>query len=149
MIKKSCLLFLLYNKVRKEVLKMGRPRGGKNRKWTVEEKLRIVKRYLDDHVGISALEKEEGAANSLILSWVEKYNAQGEEGLINKTGNRGNPYAALHTSKSLTEEERLKLIILKQQIEIERLKKGYWVEGDGLSTEFVTSNDVNTKSSKP
>lgn len=128
---------------------MGRPKGGKNRKWLTEEKLRIVKRYLNDHVGVSTLEKEEGVAQRLILSWVEKYNAEGEVGLINKTGKRGNPYAALHTSKSLTEEERLKLIILKQQIEIERLKKGYLVEGDGLSKEFVTTNDVNTKSSKP
>lgn len=124
---------------------MGRPKGGKNKVWSVEEKLRIVRRYTEEQVGITTLEKEEGVANSLILSWVEKYNIEGEDGLVNKTGKRGNPYAALHTSKSLTEEERLKLIILKQEIEIERLKKGYWVEGDGQNKEFVTSKNVSTK----
>ena len=57
----------------------------------------------------------------------------------------GNKYAALWTSKSLTEEERLRLIIQKQEIEIERLKKGYLTKGVGVNKEFVTIQDVSSK----
>ena len=57
----------------------------------------------------------------------------------------GNHVAALHTSKSLTQEERLHLIIAKQEIEIERLKKGYFVKGDGAQKEFVITKDVSLK----
>ena len=45
-----------------------------------------------------------------------------KKGLKNKK-KTGNLFAALHTSKSLTEEERLRLIIAQQEVEIERLKK--------------------------
>jgi hypothetical protein len=54
----------------------------------------------------------------------------------------------LHTSKSLSREERLELENLKLRIENERLKKGYMVKGVGVSKEFVTTLDANTKSSK-
>ena len=60
----------------------------------------------------------------------------------------GNPYAALHTSKSLSEVERLRLIIAKQEVEIARLKKGYWVEGVGANKEYVTGKGETTKLSK-
>lgn len=121
-------------------------KGQKMRKWSKEEKLRIVKRHLDEHISIRELEKEEKADHSQIAAWVRKYTEEGEKGLEAKK--KGNPFAALHTSKNLTEEERLRLIIAKQEIEIERLKKGYIVKGAGVNKEFVTSKDVNTKSSK-
>ena len=68
----------------------------------------------------------------------------GEEALESKkkTGNR---FAALYRSKSLPLEERQRLIIEKQQIEIERLKKGYIVKGVGAGKEYVTLRDANTK----
>ena len=37
---------------------------------------------------------------------------------------------------------------LKLRIENERLKKGYQVKGGGANKEYVTLNDVNTKSLK-
>ena len=58
---------------------------------------------------------------------------------------KGNPYAALHTSKSLTEVERLKLENMKLKIENERLKKGYLVKGVGANKEFVTTSEKNMK----
>ena len=78
------------------------------------------------------------------LEFIRTYHEFGEEGLQSKkkTGNR---FSALHTSKSLTEVDRLKLIVMKQEIEIERLKKGYIVKGVGASKEFVTSRDLNSK----
>jgi len=123
---------------------MGRPKGGKNRIWTKEEKLRIVRRYLDEGIGQMPLAKQEGISNSLINTWIKKYLSEGEDGLQNKR-KTGNPFAALSTSKSLSEIDRLKLIVAKQEIEIERLKKGYLVKGDGAKKVFVTLKDQNTK----
>ena len=77
-------------------------------------------------------------------SWIQKYLEGGPDALENRK-KPGNPFAALSTSKSLTEEQRLKLIVEKQKIEIERLKKGYVVKGVGASKEFVTLRDLNTK----
>ena len=123
---------------------MGRPKGGKNRIWTKEEKLRIVRRYLDEGIGQMPLAKQEGISNSLINTWIKKYLSEGEDGLQNKR-KTGNPFAALSTSKSLSEIDRLKLIVAKQEIEIERLKKGYLVKADGAKKVFVTLKDQNTK----
>ena len=60
----------------------------------------------------------------------------------------GNPYAALHRSKSLSEVERLRLMVAKLEVENARLKKGYWVEGVGANKEYVTGKGKTTKSSK-
>ena len=123
---------------------MGRPKGGKNRIWTKEEKLRIVRRYLDEGIGQIPLAKQEGISSGLINNWIKKYLTDGEEGLQNKR-KTGNPFAALSNSKSLSEIDRLKLVVAKQEIEIERLKKGYLVKGDGAKKVFITSKDQNTK----
>ena len=88
---------------------------------------------------------ENGVRNSLVSAWVKRYLEEGEDALEPKNGN---PYAALHTSKTLSEVDRLRLIIAKQEVEIARLKKGYWVEGVGAKKEYVTGSGKNTKSSK-
>ena len=124
---------------------MGRPKGGKNRKWSVEEKTRIVKRHLEDHVPMKQVAREENISSGMLSNWVAKYLDGGEEALANRSGN---PYAALTTSKSLTEEERLKLIVAKQEVEIARLKKGYFVKGVGAEKEYVTGKEKTTRSLK-
>ena len=121
---------------------MGRPKGGKNRKWIVEEKVRIVNRHLKDHVPMRQITKEENVSSGLLSAWVRKYLEGGETALATRSGN---PYAALSNSKSLTEEERLKLIIAKQEVEIARLKKGYFVKGVGAEKEYVTGKEKTTK----
>ena len=123
---------------------MGRPKGGKNRSWSKEEKLRIVKRYFDEHIGRITLAKEENISSGMLWNWIQKYRLGGEDALENKK-KTGNKYSAIYTSKSLSVEERQRLIIEKQQIEIERLKKGYLVKGVGAGKEFVTLKDLNTK----
>ena len=120
-------------------------KGIPHRKWTKEEKLRIVKLHLDEHKSILQIERECGVHNGLVSRWVKKYLEEGEDAL---EAHKGNPYAALHTSKSLSEVERLRLIVAKQEVEIARLKKGYWVEGAGVSKEYVTGSGKTTKSSK-
>lgn len=126
---------------------MGRPIGQAtkpNRKWTKEEKLNAVKRYINDGVGFKTIAKEFETDHSTIRRWVHAYMNQGMVA-FDKPKKFGNHFAALHTSKSLTEEERLKLIVAKQQVEIERLKKGYIVKGVGANKEFATLKDVNTR----
>lgn len=125
---------------------MGRPKGGKNKTWSKDEKLRIVRRYLDEGMGQNALAKEEGISRSMISKWILTYLNEGEDALENKK-KTGNKFAALHASNSLSEVERLRLIVAKQEIEIERLKKGYSVKGVGANKEFVITKDANTKSS--
>ena len=124
---------------------MGTKKGTKPRKWSKEDKLKLVLLHLNEKVSLMQIEKEYSVSNGLVSTWVKKYLNGGEDALVSRSGN---PYAALHTSKSLSEVERLRLIVAKQEIEIARLKKGYWVEGVGANKEYVTGNGKNTKSSK-
>ena len=124
---------------------MGTKKGTKARKWSKEEKLKLVLLHLNEKVSLMQIEKEYSVSSGLVSTWVKKYLNGGEEALVSR---RGNPYAALYTSKTLSEVERLRLIVAKQEIEIARLKKGYWVEGVGANKEYVTGNGKNMKSSK-
>ena len=124
---------------------MGTRKGTKPRKWSKEEKLKLVLLHLNEKVSLMQIEKEYSVSNGLVSTWVKKYLNGGEEALVSRSGN---PYAALHSSKSLSEVERLRLIVAKQEIEIARLKKGYWVEGVGANKEYVTGNGKSTKSLK-
>ena len=124
---------------------MGSKKGVSHRKWTKDEKLKIVKLHLDEHIPIREIEREYGVNNSLVSAWTKKYLEEGADALEPR---KGNPYAALHTSKSLSEVERLRLIVAKQEVEIARLKKGYWVEGVGANKVYVTGKERITKSLK-
>ncbi len=124
---------------------MGSKKGVPHRKWSKEDKLRIVRLHLEEHQSIKQIEKEQGVDHSMVSAWVKKYLEEGEEALA---PHKGNPYAALHTSKSLSEVERLRLMVAKLEVENARLKKGYWVEGAGANKEYVTGSGRTTKSSK-
>lgn len=124
---------------------MGRPKGGRNRKWTVEEKLRMINRHLENHESLQQVAIAEGVSSGLLSTWISKYLEGSEEALVNRSGN---PYAALVTAKSLSEEERLRLIVAKQEVEIARLKKGYFVKGVGAGKEYVIGKEKTTKSSR-
>ena len=45
---------------------------GKKKRWTVEEKARIIRRYLKDHVGLADLAEETGTSPGLILQWAKQ-----------------------------------------------------------------------------
>jgi len=122
-------------------------KGQKKRVWTPEQKSEIVHRHLDEHVSVCKLSKEYSADKSMICRWVKEYIAEGEAAFVPK-GHPGNPFAALHTSRSLSGLERLQLMVAKLEIENERLKKGYWVEGVGASKEYISGQDKSMKSSK-
>lgn len=122
---------------------MGRPKGGKNRKYTYEFKLKAVEKYLNEHRSFNSIAAELNIAEKRVRDWVKLYNER-----ILGTGRKkpGNPFSALHTSKSLSKEKRLELENLKLKIENERLKKGYLVKGGGVNKEYVTIFAANTRS---
>lgn len=120
-------------------------KGIPHRKWTKEQKLEIIRKHLDEHIAVTRLAKQYNVGDGLICTWVKTYLEEGEEALVPHHGNR---YAALYRSKNLSETERLRLIVARQEIEIARLKKGYWTEGDGAKKEFVTGCGRNMKLSK-
>lgn len=94
-------------------------KGTPHRKWSKEEKLYYIHLHLDEHLSVMEIERRHGVRNSLVSAWVKRYLEE-EDALEPKNGN---PYAALHTSKTLSEVDRLRLIIAKQEVEIARLKK--------------------------
>ena len=108
-------------------------KGQKKRTWTKEQKLEIIEKHLKEHVSVRALEKEYSADRSMICHWLKDYDKYGEAAFNSKSHRQGNHFAALHTSKSLTETERLRLQLAKLEIENERLKKGYQVKGVGAN----------------
>jgi transposase len=122
---------------------MGRPKGGKNRKHSIEFKVMVVKKHLEEGYKQAEILEEYNLSNSLFDKWLTRYLEEGETGL--KPRKRGNPFAALYTSKHLSEVERLKLELMKKEIEIERLKKGYQVKGVGSKKEYVTLSDKTIK----
>ena len=58
------------------------------------------------------LEKEYSADRSMFCHWLRDYGKCGEAA-FNPKGHTGNPFAALHTSKTLAEIERLRLQLIK------------------------------------
>jgi len=122
-------------------------KGQKKRTWAPEQKLEIVRKHIDGHISVRALAKEYETDTGMVCRWTKEYLAGGEAAFEPKPRS-GNKFAALHRSKNLSELERLRLLVAKQEIEIARLKKGYWVEGAGASKEYVTGQGKNTKLSK-
>ena len=82
--------------------------------------MKYVRLHLEEHLSVRQIEREYGIDDSLITRWTERYLQEGEDAL---EPHNGNPYAALHRSKKLSEVERLRLLVAKQEVEIARLKK--------------------------
>ena len=120
---------------------------GKHKQYTAEFKIHCVKEVLEGRKSQTEIALENGMTEHNISRWVKNYQEHGEEYFYQEhRGNHsGNPYAALHTKKNLSELERLELENLKLRIENERLKKGYMVKGVGANKEFVTFKDKNMK----
>ena len=123
----------------------------KNNKYSAGFKIKCVKEVLEDRKSQKDVTREYGLkTDRTIRRWIKNYQEHGESYFYeeHRGKNGGNPFAALHTSKSLSREERLELENLKLSIENERLKKGYMVKGVGANKEYVTTIDANTRSLK-
>jgi transposase-like protein len=133
-------------KFNKGVDKMGRPSGTKNTMKTTEEKELIVRRYLNGESAIK-IARENDIDRKRIHIWVKKYEKDGFEGLKSNTGktSKSHKNMGIHLRKPKNKIEELELEIMKKDIEIARLKKGYMVKGVGAEKEFVTTFDKNIK----
>ena len=86
----------------------GHPKGTKNNMRSLSEKEQIVLRCINENIPFRKIGDELGIGDTTISKWVRAYEKDGIDGLKSKTGKcgSGNPYAALHTKKNLTEVEK-------------------------------------------
>ena len=123
---------------------MGRPKGGKNKYWSKEEKLKLIKEHLDNNISTNEITTRENISNGMYNNWLKKYLEYGENGLENKK-KPGNPLFKYMNKKQLNDIEKLEYENMKLRIENERLKKDYMVEGDGQVVIFNGSKNKNLK----
>ena len=114
---------------------------------TPEEKEKLILEFMSSNTSRKLFCKEKNINRRLFTIWCCKYEKDGIEGLTSQTGrkngtNKGRP------KKAETREEKLERENLKLRIEIERLKKGYYVKGVGRRKEYVSINNKSIKSSE-
>ena len=122
----------------------GRPKGGTNKYWTKEEKIKLVKEVVDEHKSTIEVSNRENISNGMFNNWIKKYLEFGEQGLENKK-KPGNPLAKYNNKRHLSEIEKLEYENMKLRIENERLKKGYLMKGDGQIVVFDKEKFKNSK----
>ena len=120
---------------------MGRPTGTKNVMRSPKEKEKLVLEYLDSKVGYRKFAESKDIYPSIFAKWIKLYRESGIEGLKSKTGKTGTGKGNFKR----TEIEQLKEDLLKKEIELMRLKKGYMVKGVGAKKEYVSISDMNIK----
>lgn len=114
----------------------------KNIMRTPEEKENIVKEYRNTPITLRAIAEKYNTSTHCIHEWVNKYEKNGIKALESETGKtKGNG----RPKKANSREEELERKIMKLEIDIARLKKGYLVKGVGAEKEFVTTFDKNMK----
>ena len=123
---------------------MGRPSGTKNVMRTPEEKEKLVLEYLNSNEGYRRIAEIYDVYPSIFIKWIKLYREKGIDGLKSKTGKHSNPNCGRY-NRNKTEIEKLKEELLKKEIELMRLKKGYVVKGAGAKKEYVSILDVNIK----
>ena len=114
---------------------------------TPKEKEKIVKEYLSGKLGFRSICSKYDLSQSVLWCWIKKYEKNGIDGLKSNTGKASNyhEHKGLHLRKPNNKIEELELELMKKDIEIARLKKGYNVKGVGQEKEFVTTFNKNTK----
>ena len=98
---------------------------------SAEEKEKIIIYYLSGH-GISEIKKKFNIEHEYTFyRWLKKYQENGIEGLNSQTGkaSKHHNHMGIYLKKPKNKIEELELEIMKKDIEIARLKKGYSVKG--------------------
>ena len=122
--------------------------NGKNNMRTPKEKEMWVIKYLNGEIGLLPGARQIGIQVCVFKRWINKYRKNVFEGLISKTGTKKGGSKGQGKKKCKTREEELERENAKLKIEIERLKKGYYVKGVGQRKEYVSINNRSTKSSE-
>ena len=120
---------------------MARPFGTKNIMRTPKEKEILILEYFDSKIGYRRFAESKGIHPSIFAKWIKLYRENGIDGLKSKSGKFGTGKGRFKR----TEIEQLKEDLLKKEIELMRLKKGYVVKGVGAKKEYVFISDVNIK----
>ena len=115
----------------------------KNIMRTPQEKEKIVLEMMNGGGGFYSISKKYKISTSVLSRWYYSYEKNGINGLKLNTGKTSN--SRLHLRKPKNKIEELELELMKKDIEIARLKKGYTVKGVGAKKEFVTTFDKNIK----
>ena len=115
--------------------------NGKNIMRTPQEKEAIVLEYMSGRISTRAIAEKYGTTQGVFNRWLKKYRELNIEGLKSKTGKTGIGKGKFKR----TEIEQLKEDLLKKEIELMRLKKGYVVKGVGAKKEYTSISDVNIK----
>ena len=111
-------------------------KGQKFKKWTAEEKFKIIEPALNFEKSTWDITRESGLNNGMINNWIKAYREKGYEGLVPKI-KHDNPLAKYCNKKNLTKEEQLEYENMKLRIENELLKKGYLMKGDRTIVKFM------------
>ena len=112
-------------------------KGQKFKHWSKEEKLRIVKKVIEEGKSSYAVAKEENILSAgMIRHWTKLYIEHGGSALQNQK-KPGNPLSKYQNKKYLTKEEQLEYENMKLRIENELLKKGYLMKGDGTIVKYT------------
>lgn len=117
----------------------------KNNMRTPKEKEKIIKEFYSGNIGRNEICRKYGISTHTLRDWRTKYEKFGIDGLRSNTGKAKGGNKGLGLRKGKNTEEKLKLKIMKLEIENARLKKGYLVKGGGDQKEYVTTLDENTK----
>lgn len=98
-----------------------------SKKYSLETKLKAVKMYLEDGIGITTIAMEpELSSENRVLLWVNRYKEFGESGLEERRGkykgiNKGRPRKQELTLEQENEKLRAEVEYLKKLILIGRL----------------------------
>ena len=119
----------------------------KNNMRSPKEKEKIVKEFYSGKIGRNEICRKYEISTQTLRKWRMDYEKYGIEGLKSKTGKASNHHKnmGLHLRKPKDKIEELEIELMKKDIEIARLKKGYTVKGVGVEKEFVTTFNKNTK----
>ena len=106
---------------------------------TKEERIDIGRRLYTHELDFDEAKSIYWVGDAALRNYVREYKAS--VGLDETSDVAPSGYTQLN---ELSKEQLIELI-MKKDIENERLKKGYLVKGVGSKKEFVTIKDVNTK----
>ena len=118
--------------------------GTKNIMRTLEEKEKIILDCLNGNISVKGAAESNNISRRLLINWINIYKIDGLKGLKSKTGKQ-RKLGVKKNKKNKSKIEILEEKLLKKEIEIMRLKKGYQVKGVGEQKEYVTTFDMNTK----
>ena len=99
--------------------------GKRKTNYQPETKIKYAKMLANGEASFKEVAAELGTGRATVERWHNQYLKYGEDYFFEEHRGKksGNLYAALHTSKSLTEVERLNLEIAKLKAENMKLKK--------------------------